>query len=445
MNNVEYNPSSNNIKLSLYKIESNNINLIKKTDQQESYRFYCRNNAYIFINIDVGNYLIILNDFTDPIIKPYNLRIGGEFEYLNDVNSEEFSQIKNYFNNMNFLNISDYISPEYILLEKSFYDMKILTAAKNIYNLIYDPYENNSHNQILNNLKSIVSNELNKYGEKLYEYEKIYKIDKTKIKYYFKNALEKIKNDFENVNNLFKKKEKDILLICEDLGEASKNVNVILEKIDGTKREISLHQLKNIINGDIFRKQHFYGSIRGYTVTDYGIEEVNPNQKFEQTNLFKEILIKEMPNLFKINKDLLKDCEFYFPIINEDIEIDDLVDRNLYDIVFVIDSTNSMKKYIDAVTEKCRDIIEEINSSYSNEKKIKYGAVLYADIVDNKKCENILIQLTPDKDELKLKLENVQTQSGGDGVEDWNNNIKILSIIRGKLNEIRKCLFITSK
>ena len=64
------------------------------------------------------------------------------------------------------------------------------------------------------------------------------------------------------MNNLFKKKEKDILLICEDLGEASKNVNVILEKFDGTKREISLHQLKNIINGDIFRKQNFYGSIR---------------------------------------------------------------------------------------------------------------------------------------------------------------------------------------
>lgn len=121
MNNVEYNPSSNNIKLSLYKIESNNINLIKEADQQESYKFYCRNNAYKFINIDVGNYLIILNDFTDPITRPYNLRIGGELEYLNDVNSEEFSQIKNYFNNMNFLNISDYISsPEYILLENFF-------------------------------------------------------------------------------------------------------------------------------------------------------------------------------------------------------------------------------------------------------------------------------------------------------------------------------------
>ena len=121
MNNVEYNPSSNNIKLSLYKIESNNINLIKEADQQESYKFYCRNNAYKFINIDVGNYLIVLDGFTDPITRPYNLRIGGELEYLNDVNSEEFSQIKNYFNNMNFLNISDYISsPEYILLENFF-------------------------------------------------------------------------------------------------------------------------------------------------------------------------------------------------------------------------------------------------------------------------------------------------------------------------------------
>lgn len=150
-----------------------------------------------------------------------------------------------------------------------------------------------------------------------------------------------------------------------------------------------------------------------------------------------------MPNLFKINKDLLKDCEFYFPIINEDLEIDDLVDRNLYDIVFVIDSTHSMKKYIDAVTEKCRDIIEEINSSYSNEKKIKYGAVLYEDIVDNKKCENVLIKLTPDKGELKLKLENVQTQWRGDEAEDWNMLIYYFYMIcNGQVIKVLKLQFI---
>ena len=58
-----------------------------------------------------------------------------------------------------------------------------------------------------------------------------------------------------------------------------------------------------------------------------------------------------MPNAFKNNENLLKDSEFYFPIINEDIEIGDLIDKSIYDIVFVNDSTNSMKRYINAVTE----------------------------------------------------------------------------------------------
>ena len=171
---------------------------------------------------------------------------------------------------MNFFNISDYISsPEYILLEKSFYDLKILSAAKTIYNLIYDPYENNTHNKILNNLENIISTELNKYGEKLYEYEKEFKDNKSKIRYFFKSVFEKIKNDFKNANNLFIKKENEILKIYNDLGDLAKNVKVILEKIDGSKREITLTNLKNIINGDIFRKQHFYASIRGYTVLWY--------------------------------------------------------------------------------------------------------------------------------------------------------------------------------
>ena len=323
---------------------------------------------------------------------------------------------------MNFFNISDYISsPEYILLEKSFYDLKILSAAKTIYNLIYDPYENNTHNKILNNLENIISTELNKYGEKLYEYEKEFKDNKSKIRYFFKSVFEKIKNDFKNANNLFIKKENEILKIYNDLGDLAKNVKVILEKIDGSKREITLTNLKNIINGDIFRKQHFYASIRGYTVSDYGIEEVDPNQKFEQTTLFKEIITKEMPNAFKNNENLLKDSEFYFPIINEDIEIGDLIDKSIYDIVFVNDSTNSMKRYINAVTEKCRDIVDEINNSFANEKQFKYGAILYRDILDNKNSQNILIELTPDKEILKSKLENVKTQDGGDYAEDWNS------------------------
>ena len=103
-----------------------------------------------------------------------------------------------------------------------------------------------------------------------------------------------------------------------------------------------------------------------------------------------------------------------------------MVDKNLYDIVFVIDSTNSMGNYINAVTEKCRNIIDEINDSFPKEKQFKFGAILYRDIVDNKECENVIIKLTPDKDLLKSNLENVKTQWGGDDAEDWNSAYLLL-------------------
>ena len=103
-----------------------------------------------------------------------------------------------------------------------------------------------------------------------------------------------------------------------------------------------------------------------------------------------------------------------------------MVDKNIYDIVFIIDSTNSMRSYIDTVTEKCRNIIDEINSSFSKEKQFKFGAILYRDIVDNKKCENVIIKLTPDKGLIKSNLEKVETQWGGDDAEDWNSAYLLL-------------------
>lgn len=45
----------------------------------------------IYIYLNEGNYLICLSDLTDSIGNSYNLRIGGEFEFLNDVNSIDFS------------------------------------------------------------------------------------------------------------------------------------------------------------------------------------------------------------------------------------------------------------------------------------------------------------------------------------------------------------------
>ena len=49
LNNVEYNPNSHNIKLSLSKIEEKNINPIIETDQIRTKSFFWRKNAYIYI------------------------------------------------------------------------------------------------------------------------------------------------------------------------------------------------------------------------------------------------------------------------------------------------------------------------------------------------------------------------------------------------------------
>ena len=249
----------------------------------------------------------------------------------------------------------------------------------------------------------------------------------SKIRYFYKNIIKKLKDDG---CSLLKKSEDEIIKITKDLGDLSRNVKVILEKPDGTTREINLYKLKNIITGDFLRKQHFYGSIRGYTIIGNDIEEFDSNKKFEQSRLFQKIILDEMPKAFKNNKELLKNCDFFLPIITEEIDIEELIDNNLLDIVFVVDSTNSMKKYINGITEKCRDIIEEItndNAINFSEKKYKFGAILYRDIVDQKdKCENILIPLTSQKDLLKEKLEKVETKYGGDDAEDWNGAYELL-------------------
>ena len=180
LNNIEFFRTYDDINLSLSKIEDNNFKVIEKTNQKQS-KFFSRKNAYIIINnLNEGNYLITLSDFTNSNEKSYNLRIGGEFEFLNEINNEDneyFLEFKNAHKNMEILNMNNYIfSPNYILLEKSFFDMKIFSAAKNIYNLMYDPYEENTYSEkIQNTLKKLISLEMMLLIKKFIDMKKIMK------------------------------------------------------------------------------------------------------------------------------------------------------------------------------------------------------------------------------------------------------------------------------
>ena len=70
--------------LSEIKINYNNCynnNKIEKSTQNES-EFFVRKNAYIYKLLDIGNYLISIKLKNGKNKYAYNLRIGGEKEYI---------------------------------------------------------------------------------------------------------------------------------------------------------------------------------------------------------------------------------------------------------------------------------------------------------------------------------------------------------------------------
>ena len=100
---------------------------IKKSIQNEL-EFWVRKNAYIYNLLDEGAYLISINPIYERS-KDYNLRIGGENEYLENISLDKFLNLSNYFKNKyNFnnqiININ-IIKSQYILLEKAYYYLKI--------------------------------------------------------------------------------------------------------------------------------------------------------------------------------------------------------------------------------------------------------------------------------------------------------------------------------
>ena len=425
LNNVRAIRNDDDIELSLSKIEKDYsiINVIKTT-QKESI-FYIRKDAYIYCPIEEGNYLIIIKYlyfYGKENEYEYNIRIGGEFDYLNNINENAFLKLKTIINNQ-IININDNIViSKYILLEKTFYDMKVYSIAKKIYNIFYDPYENNTDIEVQNGLKKIISIIKNAYDKEIYKIIKNYENDKNEIYYLFKNVKEKLREDAYNLLIIH---EEEILKLIKQLGEYSKNVKIILRRIDDSIKEETLDKLKEIISGSEIQKQRFYGSIRGYTISQFGIEIYDANKKYENTEFFKKIVFKELPTLFR-DENLFNNCEFFAPIINDEINTEDLIDKNLCDILFMIDATSSMGPYVKETIDNCIDIVEKINFNYYKEKKFKYGAIFYRDPIDCKGQDiHSFFPMSFNKDDFQNKIKSVIAQGGGDYAEDWNKAYEI--------------------
>jgi hypothetical protein len=399
-----------------------NFNPIDKSLQSKS-KFYVRKNAYIYKLLDEGDYLISINLKNESTKNnDYNLRIGGQNKYLETISSDKFINLSNYYKNNysynnHILNINiDVIKSQYILLEKTYYDLKVYSIANYIYKAFYNPYENDLEIKVENGLKNIISTITDAYNNHLYEIQKFYENNKNRINLLFKDVKEKLRKDDYN---LIMQDEVEILKLVGDLKELAKNVKVILHTYNDTTEEINLLDLKNIIIGNEMEKQKFYSRIRGYIITEYGIENVNTEQKFKNTNYYKNFLDKIPPI---IDGDKMKYFNFY---INPFIKINNLIDKKNCDILFIVDATGSMAAYITTAIANCGNIIERINLLYGHEKKFKYGGIFYRDPIDVRSDKHYFIQMCSDKNEIISSIKNVTAVGGGDEPEDWNGAYEI--------------------
>ena len=209
--------------------------------------------------------------------------------------------------------------------------------------------------------------------------------------------------------------EIEILKIGENLGDESKKVKVILQLPDHSKKTITLENLIDKITGSELDKQKFYGSIRGYLITQYGIELFTDGQKIEDTNFFRKYVIDKIPALKTFNKN-----NFDFDLIRHP-EKNVKINKNECDILFMIDATGSMSSYIKVAINKCSNIIERLNILYNYEKRFKYGAIFYRDPIDCKGTdEHSFFPMTSNKNEFQSWIKNITAYGGGDAAEDWN-------------------------
>ena len=91
------------------------------------------------------------------------------------------------------------------------------------------------------------------------------------------------------------------------------------------------------------------------------------------------------------------------------------------DVLFIIDSTGSMKNVIKAAHDKAHDIGIDLRNKFSDA-SFKFGCVCYRDKFRDPNDKNEIFDFDEDDENLALFLDDVEAKGGGgDGPEDWNS------------------------
>ena len=439
-----------------------------------------KNTTYMkyFLRISIeGDGILEIKPKKKPPKKNTTLRIGlGEQSSFDSLESDENEESDE----------NGKLVSEYVFMKDVAKRINIFKDVKDIFENVYlDPYDP-PENISMESIQGV--KDINYYGENKFKEKQFRVLNDLVTKessIYFKEKLKELLKENEikpiiSSPDIIINDELKILSLCEDFKDKLKSINVILDSNYG-KKDITLHDLKEIILSSREKKNKFYSNINNifvkeisYEITDVSRKNLN-TQKY--INLFNEIVIEELTYTRKINNesDNINNIEELTDTRNINIgsnninNREELTDRrniniesnnksfrslnfninsnnksekiltrafiaqnnilfkeilskninhSLYDILYLIDATGSMEPYVKEIKNQCKLINIRLLDREPG-LSFKFGGVFYRDPVDSIGDVHEVYSLTDDISSFKKSIEKIECSGGGDESEDW--------------------------
>ena len=98
--------------------------------------------------------------------------------------------------------------------------------------------------------------------------------------------------------------------------------------------------------------------------------------------------------------------------------------NNDFDILFLVDATANMSRYITAARDETKKISDELRRLYP-QKMFQYGYIFYRDPIDVSSDQHEVIDLTDDVKSLTEKIFKINATGGGYTPKDWAGAFKL--------------------
>ena len=369
-----------------------------------------------------------------------------EQKKLDEVKLSIFSETKNL----------EKIKSEYILENIYLEKLKesIYSGKKNLEQINYQQFSEQKNLEKIKSECFLENLNLEKLKESIYsgkknleqinyqQFSELKNLEKIKSEYIIENHnLEKLKEsiysgkkNLDQINNQKISETKNLEKIKSEYIQENRNLDKLKESINSGKKNLeqikcqkiseqkSLDKIKQSINTEKLNLEQLKVSKNS---EQKKLDEIIKSKYSERQNLdqLKLLLNSERQNLEQLkesfNSEQKKLDEIKHQVTIKQEFLRTFRENNgKYDIVYMIDTTGSMRSWIEAVSEKCINITKELDSKFPK-LNFKFGGIFYRDPIDCKEDKHEVFDLTNDISEFKNKIKKLKAGGGGDTPEDW--------------------------